>query len=122
MRCINKKCFNNDPEEKDGCSFLISFEMCSVKELDQPHPDKQSEGELLPYEHKLVVMEGLLEVERVPYVNPIDCTCGCDINKHLTPHLVGLTTRKTGATSLYSLESTLEKLNGKTVKITVEWS
>lgn len=72
----------------------------------------------MKYNKKYVPLEGVLDVARVPMAQPILCKHNCETNSE---SLCGLAHRKNGCTSLYSLESALEHLNGKQVRVTLEW-
>ncbi|MCL5236339.1 MAG: hypothetical protein M1353_00630 [Nitrospirae bacterium] len=71
------------------------------------------------YPNVYVAMEGVLELEEVDYKPMISCPDGrC---QNLKPCLIGWAKRENGATSLHYLLDTLKFLNGKKVKISIEW-
>lgn len=71
------------------------------------------------YNDTVTVFEGTLDVHQVNLMRPIQCS------KHCEPFpqrvLTGLCKNATGATSLAYLEHCLQALNGKQVKLTIEW-
>jgi len=67
---------------------------------------------------KLIVLEGRLELERIPFYPPAECQHNCDL--HLTPWLCGLARANNSATNIAVIEMCLESLNGKYVRITIE--
>lgn len=71
------------------------------------------------YKNSHVALEGVLELERIGVIPPIQCDRNCATNESF---LCGWAKRENGATSLHALESLLEHLNGKQVKVTVEWT
>lgn len=73
----------------------------------------------MSHHHQYVVMDGVLELHDHMPILPIMCNKACQPVER--PMLTSWAKRKTGATSLSHLEHTLRALNGKHVKITIEW-
>jgi hypothetical protein len=65
-------------------------------------------------------MEGKLQLQRVKNHVPAECTNAC--RSMMEDHLTGVAHLDHQATSLYALHELLEGLNGKNVRITVEWN
>lgn len=97
----------SDHEQKKvtepAAGFASPASACSIPELGKP----------------VVILEGRLDLERVPYHPPIGCTKSCDMN--LKPFLCGWAWRKDGATNIISLEHFLEHMNGRYVRVTIEF-
>ncbi len=84
--------------------------------------EKKTAGSCPPatdgYTNSCIAMEGKLELEHVDYKTFIECPGRCN---RLRPQLTGWAKHETGATALAYLESIFEHLNGRQVRITVEW-
>lgn len=66
--------------------------------------------EVATYPRRMVSLEGRLELERIP--------SGCDIH---VPTMVGLAVRNNGVANVGNVERDLWMLNGKDVRVTIEW-
>jgi hypothetical protein len=71
------------------------------------------------YKHKRTVLEGTLDLMKVPLMNPIGCDKNCE--QPYTPFLCGIAATETGASNIANVERQLVLLNGKRVRVTVEW-
>lgn len=69
------------------------------------------------YTKSSVVLEGKLKVQMQKFFPPISCKHDCEMGSFLS----GVVEREHGITTLYHLDKILEKLNGKEIKLTIEW-
>lgn len=72
------------------------------------------------YDHKQVALEGTLDLQRTPAIRPFECKSDC--RSPYKDFLTGIAYTETGASNVANVESLLELLNGKRVRVTVEWS
>lgn len=72
------------------------------------------------YEHKSVVLEGTLELAKQKPLLPVECTRNC--RSPYSDFLVGIATTETGASNIANVGRLLEILNGRDVRVTVEWN
>ncbi len=79
-------------------------------------PDGEQESR---WQHRSIVMEGQLNASMQQAIKPVMCDKNCDPAQSF---LVAHVARKDGATSFYALERLLEHLNGREVRVTVDWN
>ena len=68
---------------------------------------------------KSVILEGKVDVSRVPYHAPVWCKHNCSM-EHLVPKLCGVVKSETGMTSIGYFEELIELLNGREIRVTIE--
>lgn len=73
------------------------------------------------YDHRDVTLEGLLRLQLVPAHLPMECVNEARCLSPFRPFLVGTAETETGASNIGKVNEMLRYLNGREVRVTIEW-
>ena len=94
---------------------LLSFELLAALTISE-------RSIKVEYEKKQVILEGTLELQMLAPLVPFECTNQARCRTPHTGYMVGNATTETGASNVANVERLLWILNGKDVRVTVEWN